>query len=238
MADVEKMKDKIAKLLAKAEGTDNPHEAETFSNAATKMMLRLGIEEAEVRAAMTGAKPVEKVITKTTAEFPALFIKARLGIAAEVANSLGNMRCYIMGGKKLAIVGFESDVDRAMMLIASILIQADHAQATWWRTYPKAGMKQSEAFRARRQFLFSFRSAVGIRIREFYQEAVAEAAPGTALVLRDKQAAVDEEFSKLALRAGRRLKGSWAGAEEGRAAGSRANVGGRGLGGGRKALDR
>src|SRR5688572_13087718 len=40
------IEDKIAKLLAKAEGTNNPLEAETFMRKAEELMLKHGIERA------------------------------------------------------------------------------------------------------------------------------------------------------------------------------------------------
>lgn len=51
MSKLDKMKDKIAKLLAKAERTDNEHEAETFTASAHKLMLAYGIELAELESA-------------------------------------------------------------------------------------------------------------------------------------------------------------------------------------------
>lgn len=231
MTPQESTNDKIAKLLAKAERTDNAHEAEAYSKMAERLMLKWGIEEAVIRSRMDdGAKP-EKVVTKGIV-FPKLFIKARMSVAVAVIKGMGSMKCYV-SGTTLMIMGFESDVDRALTLIPSVLIQADNAQSSWWHTYDiKHEMKESERFRARRQFLFSFAYTVQERLKAMRVEEVTAAGPGTDIVLYDRSKLVDEQFNKMTLRKGRNVKGSNHGAAEGRSAGQRASLDGKGLGGG------
>lgn len=238
------LEQKIAKLLAKAERTDNAHEAEAFSRAAERLMLKWSIDEAVIRSRMGADQKPESIVTKNVGPFPKLFVKARTGVAACVVNGMGNMKVYLTthsdGQVTVRIMGFESDVDRAIILVNSIVLQADSAMRSWWKDYPmRKAMKSSDALKARRQFLFSFGLAVQARLKEMRAEEVqvsAKKEPGTELVLMDRGQQVDAEFNKLRLRRGRGVKGSAYGAAEGHAAGQRANLGARGLGGSRGAI--
>lgn len=56
----ESIKAKIAALLAKAEGTDNPHEADTFMRKVNELLERHQMEMHEIRAAMGDQDPMGK----------------------------------------------------------------------------------------------------------------------------------------------------------------------------------
>src|ERR1700685_1362114 len=61
--DLNKALDRVRKLIAKAEGTDNPIEAEIFRAGADKIMIDYAIEEAQVRAAApVGQRAVPGII--------------------------------------------------------------------------------------------------------------------------------------------------------------------------------
>lgn len=258
----ESMNDKIAKLLRLAERAATPGEAEAASKAAERLMLKWGIEEAVIRSKMAGQGDADKIVTKGI-PFPRVFVKARTSIAHAIVRGMGGMKSYNSMGARMGdeikdwdpkgytvkIMGWESDVDRAITLINSLVLQADHAQAQWWKEFRKGsgkGMKASEQFRARRQFLLSFAHAVEMRLvamrAEEVQAAVAKETKGTGteLVLLNREQAVDAEYAKIAsnMRRGRGVKGSYAGSSAGRAAGERASLGGKGLGGSRGAIGR
>lgn len=55
---------KIGALLAKAERTDNPHEAEAYTRKAEALMVKAGIDEAMARAAAGGEVRPERIIER------------------------------------------------------------------------------------------------------------------------------------------------------------------------------
>jgi len=237
----ESMEAKIKKLLHLAERAATPGEAEAASKAAERLMLKWGIEEAVIRAKMTGKdERPEAIVVKYTAPFPKAYVKARMSLANQVVLGMGEMKAWISGGNRLAIMGFESDVDRALMFIPSILIQADHAQAAWWKAYPmRSAMTSAEGFRARRQFILSFGMIVRKRLTEMRQEEIivadgAAGTPGTALVLRNRAQMVEDEFRNkfaMGMRKGRSMKGgTWDASAAGAAAGQNARLGGQSIG--------
>lgn len=234
----ESMNEKIKKLLRLAERAGTEHEAESARLAAMRLMTKWGIEEA-----MLGdlAEKQEAIVTKFTAPFPMTLIKPRTAIAGNVVRGMGNMRIWI-SGQLVAVMGFESDVDRALAFIPSILIQADNECARWWKSYPgRSGMSAAEAKKAKRTFLFAFGAVVQTRLIEMRNEEIVESdkssTKSTALVLLDRDKLVEQEFQdKIAgrLKKARPLKGSVHGAAasaSGREAGQRARLGGQALGG-------
>lgn len=227
---------KIANLLNLAENAGTPGEAEAASRAAERLMLKWGIEEAVIRSRMGKDAAPEKIITGQVV-FPELFHKARMIVLGAVVMGMGGMKVYRQG-LTYCIMGFESDVNRAVQLGTSILLQADNAQAYWWRHYEqKRYMKSSDQFKARRQFLFSFATVVQQRLTEMRVEEVTKQGTGTDVVLFDRSKLVNEEYDKLALKKARRLRGSYAGSAEGQEAGHRANLSSNpGIGGNRRQI--
>jgi hypothetical protein len=220
---------KIAGLLAKAERTDNPHEAEAFSRKAEQLMIKHGIDETMARA--TGTKPKEEIIN-ISMTFPKLLLKGRMSVAHSVILGLNSARCYKSGEQTLIIVGFKTDVENVQTLINSILLQADHALAVWWKDAPERKLLNGgEAIRARRQFLFSFAHTVKNRLTEM-RSTTEDSTPGSAIVLRSKMDEVDAALPS-GLRSSRsRLKGGTAGASAaGASAGQSARLGGSSVGG-------
>lgn len=237
--------DTIAALLAKAEGTDNEHERDAFTRKATALMIKLGIDEATVRARGTkkGEAPKEAIVTATVP------MKSRYGrglqtVGFAVVNNLNGLRGWYISRPNseestVYIVGFESDVKRAVQLIESLKLQALSASIRWAKS--EEGQQeikmqavatgksiQRSTWKARRTFLSEFGRGAGERIREVWGEAVKEAPKSTEVALRDRQAQVDEYVdSTHKFKTGRGFGLSYAGSQAGREAGRKADVGGR-----------
>lgn len=256
----ESIQAKVAKLLAKAESTDSEHEAETLRAKALDLMAEWGIEAAMIDAGRTQAD--REKVTENPMEFAGGYAKAMTMFGAIIAQAMGNVRVYerYSRGKSnrrwLHIVGHTSDVERAHMLITSLQLQANTALRAWWKTFArKEWMTQAEKTGARRQFLVSFAEAAAERLEAARQEAQqkqqdaqratgsaatsSQAGPSVALVLADRRDAVDRYMAHEHpnLTRGRSMQGSMFGANEGAAAGRRADLGGQSVGrGGRAAL--
>ncbi|MEV2277847.1 DUF2786 domain-containing protein [Nocardiopsis sp. NPDC049922] len=226
-------REKIAKLLAKAEGTDSPAEAEAFTRAAERLMIKWGIEEAVVRAAMTGEQPEE--ITTARILYTDTYSDAFVAFTSSIVDGLGELRTFYVSGhahpdhRVVYVVGHRSDVQRAEMLISSLRLQAVSAMKTWWRTGRySTHLKGWRAFKARRQFIISFGHGVGERLAGVRTETIAETGgASTELVLVDRatrvNAWVDEHIGELQKTRG--LQSSLLGFAAGREAGRRADIG-------------
>lgn len=227
MADIT---DKVAKLLAMAERTENPHEAEAFTEKAEELMLQYGIEMAQIAARGPVGNNVDPVIIEKI-YINGTYEAATVTYGYAVAPSF-NCRSFQSKGPQdkghyIWIVGHTSDVEQAATLVRSLLIQSEFAMNYWWSAEGRAsvlswGGGRSEQKLARRQFMFAFGSGVRERLSEVRNRVVKEATVGTDLVLRDRGKRVDDwvggnmSFRKTS---GRSMKG---GAAEAASAGHQA----------------
>lgn len=219
----------IAALLAKAEGTTNAHEAETFMAKAEAMMLQHGIERANLQAKTPGTRQEEIVIDK-------VYIKNGHGYAAAMAAighaigpsfSLRTLQANLSDGSKMVwLIGHASDVEQARTLMNSLTEQSRKQALAWWRKEGKASYfapTDNDAYLARREFIYAFASGVRDRLEETRNRVVAEASAGTDLVLVDRSKRVenwvDENLKTSKGRASRRNHGGFAATQAGFASG-------------------
>lgn len=186
MADIT---DKIAKLLALAESTSNPHEAEAFTAKAEELMLQHGIEMAQV-ARKPGSKAEAIIIERIRVSGP--FRMALSGYGHCVAFSF-NCKGYksVISKKEedIWLVGHASDVEQAATLVRSLLIQADAAMKFWWLKEGRAAnppVDSMNQYKAKREFYFGFGSGVRERLAETRDRVLKDNVVGTELVLRDR----------------------------------------------------
>lgn len=234
--------DRIRKLLAKAEATPYPEEAETFMEKVSELVARWGIDEARLWA---DAAPADRAApVRSTIHVPAPYTVHKMVLVNEVAESCG-CRCVRLPGAdrdKVAVIGFEGDVRRTELLVTSLLLQLtrDLLAGT-----PRTGSASATAS-WRRSFIIGFASRIGERLTAARAEAAAEAdAEGAVgsqsceLVLVDRDAQVGEkvraEFPRL--RTTRVSSGSSSsGRAAGRSSADRADLGTERLAGGRAEL--
>lgn len=236
------LKNKIAGLLAKAERTDNEHERDAFNAKAEALMLKYGIEQAELQAAGK-IKPDE--IIEVRLEFVGIYAIIMPAFAWRISNALGGinvLKSKSYDGKTYYayIIGHKSDVESMQILLASLQLQAQSAMKRWWKTSElRSILSNMDAYKARRQFIASFAIGAADRIRSERRTEEATVSTGAALVLVSRQEKVDkwmhEQHNVVKSRGG--ADGSAFGGAAGRAAGRQANVGTTGVSGGRKALN-
>jgi hypothetical protein len=233
----EKKIDLIAQLLAKAEST-TPEEAEALTAAAAKMMAKYMIDQATIDARRAKKGEATEQIVQEIITFKGAYRGEMLHLSANVVTGLGQLKMLQSTswnkGKTFAayIIGFESDVAQAKLLIESLQIQSTVAVRDWWKQNKDlyAGLSSYDQEKQRRSFVHGFGTGAGKRIRENRQQAVQEASTGTELVLvsrRDKVDAwvADQYSGNLRNSRGRHATGSGTAARHGFEAGQRANTG-------------
>jgi hypothetical protein len=222
------LENKIAGLLAKAEGTDNPIEAETFMAKAEELMLKHGIDRAKLEA-KPGSKREDIVQVRIHIKNGHGYGIAMKQVAFSVAPSF-SVRCLqssmYNGDIMVWLIGYKSDVDQAQTLATSLMEQSRTQALHWWKTEGKASFPyytDNDAYLARREFIFAFASGVRGRLEETRNRVADEAGTGTALVLVERLQQVsnwmDENMNVKDGRATRRNYGDRAAAQAGKQAG-------------------
>ncbi|MEO6628681.1 MAG: DUF2786 domain-containing protein [Aquihabitans sp.] len=226
---------RVQGLLAKAESTEFPEEAEALMAKAQELMTRHAIDEAMLATSgKPGADPVESAVI--VVEAPYATAKASLLGAVALAN---NSRCVFTGtesgAKQCVVVGHASDLANIRTLYAALSLHAV-------RTMLVAPIPAHDTPRRfRHAFLLAFAGRIGERLREAGEAArrQAEAATGAAeasqrigIVLADRSTAVDQAFKQEfpRVRTARPSSSSSAGRVSGRNAADRAGLGQPGLG--------
>lgn len=237
----EKKIDLIAQMLAKAEST-TPEEAEALTAAAEKMMAKYLIDQAVIDARRAKQGQASEKIVEERLDFTGAYRGELLHLSSMVVHGLGTLRgMQYTGGKGKVfsywIVGFESDVAQAKVLINSLQLQAAVAVREWWKNN-RAHYASRSAYdqeKARRSFVHGFGSGAGLRLKESRQTLVEEASKGTEIVLVSRREKVDSYMDNKTLRRarGRNATGQdWA-AMDGTEAGRKANIGSKSVSQGR-----
>ena len=181
---------KVRALLAKAESTTFPEEAEALTAKAQELMARHAIDDAMIDAeAGTADDPVG---VRVQVDPPYASPKSLL--LAEVASA---NRCRSVWSGDLGFVtvfGFESDADFVEVLYTSLLVQATRAMAAAGSQADRYGRSRTRSFRT--SFLVAYAARIGQRLRaaEAASRSAAEESYGAALVpvLADRSSAVED----------------------------------------------
>ena len=167
--------DKIRKLLAKAEGTDNVNEAEAFSAKAAQLIAEHRVDPQHVREALAhGALGLRRIALGRGA-----YVRARLALLDAVARSQDCEVVFETGsaGTTAVMAGYESDLDVAEVLYTSL-----HAQAAGQMNGVRSRTPAATQ-RWRRSFLFGFANRVAEQLEAARTNAAATAdAPARAEV--------------------------------------------------------
>lgn len=200
----QRLLDRIRALLAKAEATNYPDEADTYTAKAAELIAKYGINQAMLAAAGGRRDAIDQ--QRIDIDNPYSTDKARL--LGAIARAL---RCRVVNWgtpRKTAyciLVGYESDRERVELLYTSLLLQAV-GQLT--RVRPPAvnswswdGPSAAEIARHRRSWFIGFTAAARQRLQAIEAHAAAQAdtssgTPGTALVLADRRTQVERYFDE------------------------------------------
>ncbi|WP_330459069.1 DUF2786 domain-containing protein [Streptomyces sp. NBC_00820] len=153
-----RMLTRIRALLAKAEATGYPEEAEALTAKAQELMARHSVDEALLAAAASA--PDVPGACRVGVEPPYEQAKAVLLDAVARAN-----HCRAVWNEPLAfstVVGFEADLEAVELLHTSLLVQATHAMARAEAAQRAGGRKRTKTFR--QSFLAAYAHRVGDRL--------------------------------------------------------------------------
>ncbi|WP_121894242.1 DUF2786 domain-containing protein [Streptomyces shenzhenensis] len=213
-----RMLGRIRALLAKAEATGYPEEAEALSAKAQELMARHSIDEALLAAEAPAADTPGA--WRIGVEPPYEQAKAVLLDAVATANHCRAVWHEPFGFS--TVVGFAADLEVVELLHTSLLVQATHAMTRAEAAQRAGGRKRTKTFR--QSFLAAYAHRVGDRLT-----AVAETQAGPELlpVLATREVAVSEQTERMFPRTtSTRLRGAGdaAGWTEGARAADRAQV--------------
>ncbi|MCB5166021.1 DUF2786 domain-containing protein [Streptomyces bambusae] len=218
---------RIRALLAKAEATPYPEEAEALSAKAQELIARHTVDEA-LLAARGGTPARQPAACRIGVEPPYEEAKAVLLDAVATAN---HCRAVWNGTFEFStVVGFESDLEAVELLHTSLLVQGLAAMTRAEQAQRTGGRKRTKTFR--QSFFLAYASRLGHRLEETAarttEAADAESGGGALLpVLAARDVAVSSRADELFPRTTTtRLRGATdlAGWEDGTAAADRANV--------------
>ncbi|MGW2225172.1 DUF2786 domain-containing protein [Streptomyces formicae] len=165
---------RIRALLAKAEATGFPEEAEALTAKAQELMARHSVDEA-LLAARTHAKDVPGAC-RVGVDAPYETAKAILLDAVAAAN-----RCRAVWNEAYGfstVVGFASDLEAVELLYTSLLVQGTSAMTRAEAEQRAGGRKRTKTFR--QSFLMAYAHRIGGRLATAGEHAVAEAAEEAA----------------------------------------------------------
>ncbi|MBM7168418.1 DUF2786 domain-containing protein [Streptomyces sp. G44] len=161
---------RIRALLAKAEATGFPQEAEALTAKAQELMARHSLDEA-LLAARTHAKDVPGAC-RVGVDAPYETAKAILLDSVAAANHCRAVWNEAFGFS--TVVGFEADLEAVELLYTSLLVQGTAAMTKAEAGQRAAGRKRTKAFR--QTFLLAYAHRIGARLARAGEHAVTEAA--------------------------------------------------------------
>ena len=212
---------KVRSLLAKAESTTYPAEAEALSAKAQQLMDRHAID----RAMVGDGRSVGPEGRTLVVEAP--YARPKFQLLTELARA-NRCRAVLDTADNVAtVVGFPDDQATVELLYTSLLVQGTRAML-------QAGTSSRTRSRAYRQaFLVAYASRIGQRLRQAsaatVSDAVRDHGEGLLPVLRSREVAVEDELASAFphLRRMRVTASDPIGYAAGHAAADRARLGGQ-----------
>ncbi|WP_030422713.1 DUF2786 domain-containing protein [Streptomyces sp. NRRL F-5065] len=185
---------RIRALLAKAEATGYPREAEALSAKAQELMARHSVDEALLSA--TAPAPHAPGACRIGVEPPYEQAKAVLLDAVADAN-----HCRAVWNEPLGfstVVGFAADLEAVELLYTSLLVQAEAAMTRAEAAQRAGGRRRTRSFR--QSFLAAYAHRAGTHLRAVAERATAGAGTEHAdalPVLASREAAVTDRLERM-----------------------------------------
>lgn len=190
---------KVRSLLAKAESTDFPDEAEALTAKAQELMDRHAIDRAVLAASAgtTGGRPEGRDV-----ELDAPYAAEKFLLLSAIARANRGSAIFSPHARVGTVVGFPEDQETIELLFTSLLVQATSSMLA------NGSHAATRTRRYRQSFLVAFATRVGERLPEVDARVVAEAdadhGGGVLPVLASRaeavEAHVEREFPDLRTR--------------------------------------
>ncbi|WP_244375675.1 DUF2786 domain-containing protein [Streptomyces ficellus] len=181
---------RIRALLAKAEATGYPEEAEALTAKAQELMARHSLDEAALAARTHSAD--EPGALRIGVDAPYETAKAILLDAVASAN-----RCRAVWNETFGfstVVGFEPDLEVVELLYTSLLVQGTGAMTKAEAEQRKGGRKRTKTFR--QSFLLAYAHRLGDRLAAASRR-VADEEPTLLPVLAARDVAVTDRADRM-----------------------------------------
>jgi len=189
----EKILARVRALLAKAEATDYPDEAEALSAKAQALMVRHSLREAVAdhdrgRVSVGAARRV-------WIDNP--YVAAKVALVQAVAQANRCRTVWIRDLGCVVTVGAETDLDLVDLLATSLLVQASRAMLVAGRRHEVRGRSRTKSFRL--SFLVAYATRIGERLTSTSSSVTDELRRDDRLlpVLAARNRAADEAFTRL-----------------------------------------
>ncbi|GAA1920683.1 hypothetical protein GCM10009737_22760 [Nocardioides lentus] len=186
---------RVRALLAKAESTDHPAEAELLSAKAQELVARHALEglvgSGETGRAGGPGPAGRPRARRVWLDAPYVDAKAALVAAVAAANRCRSAVAVSLGF--CVVVGHPRDLDAVELLTASLLVQAQSALAHHGR---RTGEQRGRTRAFRRAFLLAYATRVGERLEEATATAYREAGGDALPVVRAAEQRVEAAFAE------------------------------------------
>jgi hypothetical protein len=193
-ADAARILRRIRGLLAKAESTEFPEEAEALTAKAQELMSAHAIDQAVFDAERSDDLRTGVRSRRLHVDEP--YVEAKMMLLSQVGEANGVRTAWYRSMGIATCVGMPVDLEAVELLFTSLLVQATRAMTAAGVGDPDA---RSAAFR--RSFLLSYGSRIGERLAAVRFRATSEAATARGIdalpVLRGRQEAVDVAYEEL-----------------------------------------
>ncbi|WP_063045974.1 DUF2786 domain-containing protein [Nocardia pseudovaccinii] len=233
----EKIMRRVRGLFAKADGTDNQAEADTFRAKAYELLAKHNLDEMRVRATgqQTEQSARDNQIIVVRFDIPLRYREQRILLLAAVNNALHN-RGVDCGAGVQRIIGVRRNVERARFLYSLLTPQMLSATSKY---VPDDPFDHAAVVRERQSFMNGFAAMVHQRLAEAEANAIRDAGQSAALAIREDEQRTQAAFTKKWPKTVKRSvahRNSGAGFDAGIRSANAADVGHTRVTGGRRAL--
>ncbi|MFS8099290.1 DUF2786 domain-containing protein [Lentzea alba] len=180
-----KVLNRVRALLAKAESTSFPEEAEALSGKAQELMNRYALERAMLDADLPPLATSRRVWLEKS------YFKEKSQLVHVVAGAFRSRAVAYDGFGFVTLVGDEVDLEGVELLSTSLLVQATRAMVAIGGQAGKGSEARSRPFR--KAFLVAFATRIGERLREAPDVSDERLLP----VLANRKKAVDTLYEQM-----------------------------------------